>query len=309
MASPVTLYVFNPEHDLCLANGDPNYVPPQSALDFARRGKGVMQTLYGDDAVVIAADDYAEWSRMTPDVVVDRIVPWGWDARLKQTLLKQGADSALLPSDLYIDKLRDLQHRSTILSLQPMAFSVRSASEVDSLLTEYKRLVLKAPWSGSGRGLRWVDGHLSTHDEAWLAKTVAAQRCAIAEVRYDVDQDFAFEFHIDHGIVRTVGLSLFATQSGIYRHNVLLSDDDIRDRVGITPELESGLRHWLQLNIVPYYNGFLGVDLFSTADGNLVVSELNLRHTMGLVAHRFLQLHPDKAGQNWAPDLKADNSI
>ena len=27
-------YIFNPEHDLCLANGSPHYLPPASALKF-----------------------------------------------------------------------------------------------------------------------------------------------------------------------------------------------------------------------------------------------------------------------------------
>ncbi len=30
------IYIFNPEHDLCIANGDENFVPPRSAMGFAR---------------------------------------------------------------------------------------------------------------------------------------------------------------------------------------------------------------------------------------------------------------------------------
>lgn len=302
MGVSVTLYVFNPEHDLCLANGDANYVPPSSSLDFARSGSGVMRMLYGDDAVVVAADDYGAWRADNKDVCVERIVPWGWDMRLKHTLLKQGAASELMPSDMYLSRLRDMQHRTTILSLQPHAFIVHSSSDVVELLQKQPRLVLKAPWSGSGRGLRWIDGVLSSHDEAWIAKTVAAQRCVVAEERLEVVDNFAFEFRVMNGMVNMVGLSLFVTQSGVYRHNVLLSDDAIRRRVGITSELEKALHHWLQLNIVPYYNGYLGIDLLRTVDGTLAVSEINLRHTMGLVAHRCLQRHPDWYGRIWKPE-------
>ncbi len=297
--TPVTLCVFNPEHDLCLANGDANYVPPQSALDFARHGAGLMRIVYGPESVAIAADGYASWRASAPDAVVGRIVAWGWDTRLKQTLLKQGADSALMPSDGYIACLRDLQHRTTVLPLQRDAWSVTGADEVAALLARSPRLVLKAPWSGSGRGLRWVDGALSAQDVAWIAKTVAAQRCVIAERRFDVEENFAFEFHIADGIVRLVGLSLFVTQSGVYRHNVLLDDDEIRRRTGVGPDQEKALSQWLQLNIAPRYSGYLGVDLFRTVDGRVVVSELNLRHTMGLVAHRVLQLHPELHGSVW----------
>ena len=30
------IYIFNPEHDLCIANGDENFVPPRSAMGFAK---------------------------------------------------------------------------------------------------------------------------------------------------------------------------------------------------------------------------------------------------------------------------------
>ena len=291
---PQTLYVFNPEHDLCLANGDPNYVPPASALDFARRGVGNMRVIYGNDAEVIAADDFALWRSSHDDSALRKIVPWGWDARLKQTLLRQGAAPWLLPSDLYIDRLRNLQHRSTVMPLQPFVWQVRCAGEVTELLSQHPRLVLKAPWSGSGRRLRWVDKELSAQDEAWIAKTVETQRCVMAEVRYNVKENFAFEFFIEDDMVRLVGLSLFVTQSGVYRHNILLPDDEIRRRLNISQDAESALMHWIRMAIVPDYEGYLGIDLMLTDEGEVVVSEVNLRHTMGLVAHQYLFSHPDK---------------
>lgn len=309
MSKPVILYVFNPEHDLCLANGDPNYVPPRSALDFARRGKRVMKMIYGDDIMVIAADDFAEWREGPEGYCADvvSVVPWGWDARTRQVLIKQGLDESLLPTLSYINKIRELQHRTTILSLQSDAFAVHSADEVNALLTKYPRLVLKAPWSGSGRGLRWIDGELSSHDEAWIKKTSESQECIVAEERYEVRNDFAFEFYAGNGSVRMVGLSLFVTQSGVYRYNILLSDNDIRSRVGVTSELEKSLQQWLLSNIAPFYNGYLGVDFLQTADGRLVVSELNLRHTMGLAAHCALCNNSDLWGQTWSPELINDN--
>ena len=40
------LCIFNPEHDLCLASGRALYIPPRSAVDFARRDAHLMQALY-----------------------------------------------------------------------------------------------------------------------------------------------------------------------------------------------------------------------------------------------------------------------
>ena len=300
MSTSVTLCVFNPEHDLCLANGDCNFVPPSSAVDFARRGGEVMRILYGDDAEVISADGYAEWRNQQPCDPLE-IITWGWDARLKQVLMKQGAPEQLMPSDEQLTRIRELQHRKTIMSLQPKAWCVYSADEVRRLLVECGRLVLKAPWSGSGRGLRWVDGVLSGHDEAWIAKTVALQRCVIVEIREVVVDDFALEFNLSAGVVSLVGLSLFKTQSGVYRCNVLLTDDEIRRHLQLPHSVEYAICQWLRLYVAPYYNGPVGIDLIKNSDGDFCVSEMNLRHTMGLVAHRLLISRPELHGTSWSP--------
>ena len=52
--------IFNPEHDLCLANGDPNFVPPESALKFGRDCAGLTSLIETGEG----------------------IIPWGWDAVL-----------------------------------------------------------------------------------------------------------------------------------------------------------------------------------------------------------------------------------
>ena len=83
--------IFNPEHDLCMANGDANFVPPFSALEFGRDCAGL--TSY----IQKAGDG--------------EIVPWGWDAVLKQRLVKQGVPVSSLPSDEALDEIRRLSRR------------------------------------------------------------------------------------------------------------------------------------------------------------------------------------------------------
>lgn len=287
------LLIFNPEHDLCLANGDANYMPPASALRFASQGAALMRMLYGEDGIGLA--DYCGQPV--------EVVPWGWDKRLKNSLLKHGIDTASLPSDAWLDQLRQLQHRSTLLPLQPHAVAAKTTEEVESFLHLHNEVVLKAPWSGSGRGIRWASRQLSQHDMAWIGKTIENQGCVMVEHRYKVLRDFALEYRVESSEVRLVGLSLFTTQSGVYRHNVLLPDTEIRDLVHLTGHLEDTFTQWLATNIAPRYQGPLGLDCFLTEDGEIVVSELNLRHTMGLVAHRYLQLHQEARGTLWSPPL------
>ena len=262
-----------------------------------------MRILYGDDACVIAADDYAEWQQNNPDVRPNAVVPWGWDMRLKYALLRQGMDADLLPDDEYIERLRRLQHRTTIMPMQTHSACANSVAEVRELLDQYGEIVLKAPWSGSGRGVRWVSQTLSPLDESWIEKIVLGQRCVMVEQRQTVAHDFALEFNVEGGEVEMTGLSLFSTQSGVYRHNSLMSDDAIRSLVGLQASTEAAITRWLSVFVAPYYNGCLGVDFFVSDKGDFYVSEMNLRHTMGMVAHRFLELHPEREGTLWIPNL------
>ena len=66
----MTKGIFNPEHELCLANGDPNFVPPESALRFGRDCAKILEIL---------GDDSTPW----PPV-------WGWDSVVRQKLLRNG---------------------------------------------------------------------------------------------------------------------------------------------------------------------------------------------------------------------------
>ena len=285
---------------MCLANGDGNYVPPQSALDFASGGGGVMNIIYGDECPVVSADGYAAWRCQNPSVDIDRIEAWGWDLRTKRCLLKQGVDERLLPADEYLEGVRRLQHRSSILPLQGHAGRIDSVDEAKAFLERNKRIVLKAPWSGSGRGLRWIDGRMTVHDEAWIAKVVSQQGCVIAERRLDVDCDFAIELCVEGNDVLFAGLSLFEAQSGVYRHNLLLPDEEIASRTGVTRGRIDEVREWVREMVAPRYRGYMGVDMLRTKEGEIVVSEMNLRHTMGLAAHRFLERHPERAGSVWS---------
>ena len=297
----MTLYVFNPEHDMCMSNGDMNYVPPISALQFAHDCCNVMNIIYGDGCQALAADGYASWHAKNEDTVVDNVVAWGWDMRTKHCLMKQGVAESLLPSDDRIAVIRRLQHRSTILPLQHHAAMANDKDDVRLFLKENHRIVLKAPWSGSGRGIRWIDSQLNSHDEWWIDKVLKQQGSVMMERRCNVKCDFAIEFSTFESHTKVEGLSFFETQSGVYRHNLLLTDDEIQRRTGLNSPMIDRLSGWVHNTVSEYYSGYMGIDLFCTTDGEIVVSEMNLRHTMGLAAHRILERHPEKEGHLWTP--------
>ena len=75
------IYIFNPEHDLCVANGDENFVPPRSAVGFAKDNTDLSEHL------------------RRPNKQRRKIIPWGWNHSLKKRLINEGIDPATLPSE------------------------------------------------------------------------------------------------------------------------------------------------------------------------------------------------------------------
>ncbi len=278
------LLIFNPEHDLCLANGSADFVPPQSAVDYARSSSAVMQNLYPDGLCLSAYDPL-------PVEGITEVVAWGWNVTLKKRLLKAGIPESLLPNDEELSRWRALQHRQTVLPLQPDARRIETAAQVEELLASpNRRWVLKAPWSGAGRGLHWIDGTLSPNDRAWLQKTVAQQSCVVAEPWRKATMDFAVEYFVHHGKLEFIGYSLFSTAHGVYRENILLSDSEIRARIEVVSsenalaEKRTEVEQFLLSEIVPHYHGPVGVDFVVDEKGCIHLCEMNLRHTMGMVA-------------------------
>ena len=296
------LCIFNPEHDLCLANGNRHFMPPSSALLFARDGASIMQVVYPEAVAVPSVQAGQAYAAIACKAgegkgVAPVIVPWGWNITLKTQLLKAGIPANAMPDDSLLDIWRQLQHRSTLLPLQPGSRAVTLRDEVEEMLALHGDVVLKAPWSGSGRGLRWIGSRMTEHDIRWMDKVVREQRCVIAEPRRRVADDFALEYRVHGGRLFFVGYSLFQSEQGVYRSNLLLSDEAIAARTGIAARKRTELEEWLSLHIAPHYEGPLGVDFIRTEDGAVHVSELNLRHTMGLVAHCYLLQHPGAEGR------------
>ncbi len=293
------MLVFNPEHDLCMANGDANFVPPSSALKFAR-----------DCASLVG------WIETDSD---DNVTPWGWDAALKRHLQKSGVTEELLPSDDDIEYIRSMSHRrmaseaSDFICANIRSDLLRPVSDVVELYSEkdvaeavalYGDAVAKSPWSGSGKGLRWLRaGELSSADMGWCRNVIARQGSVMLERRHRILQDFAMLYSTGTDGVSFEGYSLFFNDNGIYKGNVLASDDWIFKYLAskfLPADLISGVRENIRLylseNFTGKYSGYIGVDMFvyESGDGKFRLApcvEINVRMTMGLLARRLFDNH------------------
>ena len=320
-----TLYIFNPEHDLALASGEMNYMPPASArrmaselallpVWYAERGSAVLaSSAYNLDYLKRMQEllDIPVYLMTEPELAAEPaldIRPWGWDAALRKRLSGLGVDESLLPSMQQISVWREYSHRSKSVSLLPElqlnehfcgeSYYLKTPEEWKSFVEEREGCLLKAPLSGSGKGLNWCKGTFTPFISGWCTRVAALQGGVIAEPIYNKVEDFALEFYSDGaGEVTFAGYSLFRTgKSGMYEGNYLLSNEAIRGKLsqyvplGALTDLESRLKCELSKSVSSVYKGYLGVDmmicrfaLFPEFRIHPCV-EINLRMNMGLVS-------------------------
>ena len=113
------------------------------------------------------------------------------------------------------------------------AFVLSSIEEVELFVLSHSRALLKAPWSGSGRGIQYTSGSFPIPLKGWTQHILTTQHEVIGEPFYDKFLDFAMEFLADEGgQVRFIGYSLFETDKrGVYKENLLAADEAIEARI------------------------------------------------------------------------------
>ncbi len=328
--------VLNLEHDLCLASGERNFIPPRAVVEFARRCRWVERFM--------RAPEGKGW----------KIVPWGWNLQLKERLLREGVPAAELPSDAELEFIKENSRRELAVELlehlncnmgedgnsedgesrgnlvsSRYRIVAHSLQEVEEFIGRKGIVVLKAPLSGSGKGVRFVTKELMETDRGWCRRTLESQGAVIVEERLDVVQEFAMLFEICGGGVKFVGYSLFYASNGAYRGNLLASNGYLEEKLvevaadatswGGEKGVETGIlvkpgvcvtrktlevirekvAGFLQERLCGRYSGFVGVDMFLYRDGEerIMVNpavEINLRMTMGLIARNIFDHHREE---------------
>lgn len=341
----MTLRIFNPEHDIALAANLSNFTAPHAGRQL-RHDLGFLPALWAEKGDLVLVDDVAlaecmfhktvstatrllgcslhrancQFAPCKPGVctVQTRSVDaWGWDLALKARLKRVGIDANVLPTDNQLDVIRQLSHRRTAAGLLPLlqqagtvgeAFECTTADAVGQLVRHYGHLVLKAPWSSSGRGLRFVKSDTigSSHVQGWLRNMLASQGAVMAEPYYDKVKDFGMEFEARaEGDVRYLGLSLFHTANGAYTGNILATEHAKHLMISryipieLLDNIKTKVCEILASVFKGKYVGPFGIDMMvcashsTTGDPQFLLHpcvEINLRRTMGHVA---LALSPD----------------
>ena len=323
------LHIFNPEHDIALASNLSNFTAPHAGRQL-RADLGFLPALWAEEGDVIMVEnvEYAvkTWERLRKRFVpwggtlcsmgwntlfhgVEHFVPWGgtnsisvwgWDKAVRRELERAGAPLSLLPSDSQLERIRTLSHRQTaaqLLSLLRINGTVGEAVLCESLeaverqLGLHSRLVLKAPWSSSGRGIRFIDGELNDYHRGWLRNLLSKQGGVMAEPYYEKVKDFGMEFESTESGIRYLGLSLFHTSNGAYTGNVLATENAKREMISryIPVYLLDEVKEKIcGMSLLNGYVGPFGIDMMIVRHHTQLLLhpcvEINLRRTMGHVA-------------------------
>ena len=187
------IYIFNPEHELCIANGDENFVPPRSAVGFAKENI-----------------DLSEYLKR-PNRQRRQIIPWGWNPSLKKRLINEGIDHTTLPSDEELQFIRTHSRREFALDVHSRLscgdphvigpdyrIVATDICEIEAFISAVDSAVLKSPLSGSGKGIRFVRGGLSESDKGWCRRIIAKQGSVIVERRFEIIKECAMLFECHH---------------------------------------------------------------------------------------------------------------
>lgn len=315
-----TLYLFNPENDMALASASPFYMTPANIRKMATDLSALPAWYAPEGSSVLLGDNRqrewmekecrfslpVEWAvNIAPYYI--KVCPWGWNPALLRRLKEEGVSSEAMLSEEQMKRVRCLSSRQTAVDLLPRlrmeqtigeSFVFSFFEKLLMFLQKDEEVLLKSPWSGSGKGIQRVKGVPDTSVYGWAKRVVSTQGSIVVEPFYQKVVDFAMEFYSDGKGVSFVGYSLFETDGrGIYKGNVLASDKTIEARLAsyVPVEVLAGIRNRsmeeLDVLVAGSYEGYLGVDMMicKDAEGYKVhpCVEVNLRMNMGVVSRLF----------------------
>ncbi len=318
----MNLFFFNYSHDLALANGCPNYILPRHVammerdlMSLAAYCAQKCDAVIVDKSMTAPCCEFYERSCLGVDFVdlaclpdkKSTLQPWGIDYRLKRELQKAGFLCPFSCDD--VENLYHLSSRSVSsrilhklrmeLSELPLcgeSVACRTEAELHQAVASRPATVLKAPWSGSGRGLRFASRSIEPPLTGWCRNILRTQGMVMVEPFYKKVTDLAAEFVVEpSGEVRYTGLSLFRTTDRCTYLGNVVAPQSVLERIAfagmgvdVLHKVTSSLERLLKAIIGKRYVGSLGVDMMVCRDKDGLklhpCVEINMRNTMGILS-------------------------
>ena len=343
MKEPViSLFHFNPTCELAVANGSPYYMAPALLREFEEELTPLMLLFSsGSDWILqenpVAETFVRELTRLgfpsaeflTKDEILSRIntlninyiklKPWGISPAESylfdfiQPFTKQKWQPKM--KDLYGRKmssqfLHDFiqKHRQSIFpGVDELPQLVTAIPEIERLIDRLGNVVVKSPFSSSGRGLQVIRRQkLNAANIQWINTNLKQQGYLVVEKWHNKLHDLSFQFYIgENGKVDYLGPSFFLTNSnGQYvGHHLNFS---AYGQLPFSSLQINDIGHKLTDALVcsdyaKIHRGYLGIDALIYEEKNAVkfhpCLEINARYTMGTVCKMIEKyLHPEASG-------------
>ena len=333
----MTIRIFNPEHDIALASNMERFTAPHAGRQL-RSDLGYLPAFWADEGDVVIVDDidfaesayrrakaerkpkveFCTMEQIAHVLSSSAIAPdtdlWGWDLAIRFQLAKAGVPEESLPSKDAIQELRRLSGRQcTTDILKKVRSDIESNTcgestyyvDYDLFLNaiQSKKVVVKAPWSSSGRGVRYfIEEELPKNSLNWASNVIQQQGGVMVEPLYNKVKDWY------------LGLSLFQTLNGAYTGNVLATENVKREMMSkyVSLELLDEVTARLERELAVLFsslpsekaleNIYFGVDMMIVTREDAVgfllhpCVEINLRRTMGHVALALSPMDDIKEG-------------
>ena len=306
---------------------------PDSAFINNLKSKGVLIPQFKVFAEALKDSDFLKQSKAG-------LKPWGWSPRMHYQLtpFKTQCQKDFLdqPNAYWKDNHKELYSRKMALSclkhlvehnpsdlyMSKDLFPVicTKLSEVVDLQKKWQQIVIKSPWSSSGRGLQILrKAFMNQSVEQALGGALKSQGYVMVEAFVNKQSDFSVQFYADgRGNLDFREFAYFKTnENGQYQSNILgYIPHELKQILSphVQKELISGLKDALIAHHIPdEYCGYLGIDcmLFKNSKGETKIQpclEINLRYNMSVIAsHLSPYLHPNAKGSfNIFADSKSD---
>lgn len=262
------LFLFNPDNEMAVANGNVYYTPPASITFmmndlaflpayFAGRGDHILvperldfQFIESRREIFGMEDMTVTWKEIGTSHF-NELRPWGWSARIHKVLeeLKPRCSEVFRQSVMaeWEDERRDLygrlkakecleRMRSWMTDLDDQIVpSVCTTVGAIWEITDRESIVVKAPWSSSGNGVYFIrQGKMTGKDAEIVSGMLRRQGYVMVEKRLNRILDFAMEFEVDRFFkVRFLGFSVFTTGNrGEYKGNYIGPQSRMIEMIG-----------------------------------------------------------------------------
>lgn len=340
---PINIYHFNPTCEYAVGNGTTSW-QPNILLQQMESELSLLPLHFAQTSDYILVDNkpsnkfYIQMDRFgigVPNILIkkeitnfhrkiDHLFPWGWSPAEHRLLspLKSHCSKIFQESPIFnwLSVHRDIYSKKFALEiLQRMLSEIESSimisksqtaricttkSEIEELLKTWGTLMVKAPWSSSGRGLQPIV-KIPVHTKVWekIIGIIRNQGYVMVEPLLNKAFDLAFQFEMEKGKIKYLGISNFTTdKKGQYQGNFLNGLPS-----GIPNELEKFISSLSEIILPPliknledsalakYYEGNFGVDtlIFWDKSQGLKINpclEINVRQNMGLLSLKLEKL-------------------